>query len=177
MIAIFQHMKIAALILSTVALTLAHSKPLDPIYTQEEYLAPTKQFLRTARLGSDEFALVLVSLVDCETPQIHILKKWRIDELRRGVSFDASGEGVTFVGNFQASPEQGGKDIVRVAGYVLFDVLAKAATDGSFSDGIRAEARLDHPFTKRQIRIGGGGAMRVDDGVRSGVQLYFVRGG
>lgn len=171
-------MKIAALILSTVGLTLAHAKPLDPVYTQDEYLTPAKQFLRAARLGSDEFALVLVSLVDREPPQIHTLKKWRIDELRRGVTFDASSEGVTFVGNFRANAEQNGdKDVVRIAGYVLLDVLAKLSPDGSSSDGIRAEARLDHPFAKRQIRIGGGGAMRVDGGFRTGVQLYFVRGG
>lgn len=147
------------------------------IYAPRDYLEPAKQYLRQSKLTKDEFAIVLISLVDGQKPQVSVLKKWRTDELKDGVKFDASSGGILFVGNLQAirSPQRDLGDI-RVSGHVLLDIAAAPSSDGQWVDGSRVEARLDHPFAPRQIRLAGGEATRRD-GVRTGTDLLFVRGG
>lgn len=155
---------------------LAHATPAT-IYAPRDYLEPAKQYLRQAKLAKDEFAILLVSLVDGEAPQVSVLKKWRTDELRDGVKFETSSDGILFVGHLRAtrSPQRGPADI-RVSGQVLLDVAAAPASNGQWVDGSRIEACLDHPFAPRQMRPAGGEATR-SNGIRSGVDLLFVRGG
>jgi hypothetical protein len=163
------------LLLAIGAATLAGARPVI-IYTEKDFVEGAKAYLRAQPVAADHVALLLVSLVSNEAPQVTLLKAWSPRELEAGVKFDSSSDGVEFRGELvrtAEAPESSG--VARLRGDIFLEI-ATVVRAGTEIPGARIEWKINNTLRLRTLMTSGDSA-REKNGIKMGASLVLVRGG